>query len=164
MCFFKKYIKSFFMNLFKKISIIFVCLNGLLFFNIAHAKAQYSHCEASYQYAWCTLNNGIMEYRNDDKTRIDCLTKTHAVEFDFAKKWAESVGQALYYSAVTGKRAKVVLIINQPREMMYLKRVEKLAKIYDFDFEYVTNEILKLDKDGRCSYCKCKCRFYNAFP
>ena len=99
-----------------------------------------------------------MEYRNDDKTRIDCLTKTHAVEFDFAKKWAESVGQALYYSAVTGKRAKVVLIINQPREMMYLKRVEKLAKIYDFDFEYVTNAILKLDKDGRCSYCKCKCR------
>ena len=25
-----------------------------------------------------------MEYKNPDKTRVDCLTETHAVEFDFA--------------------------------------------------------------------------------
>ncbi len=144
------------MDLFKK---IFIFLISLLCFAFSNTKAATicQHSEKSYQYAWCSLNNGIEEYRNNDQTRIDCLTKTHAVEFDFAKKWAESVGQALYYGAITGKKAKVVLIINQPKEIMYLKRVEKLAKIYDFDFEYVTNEILNLDKNGKCQYCKCKC-------
>lgn len=39
-----------------------------------------------------------MEYKNHDKTRVDCLTETHAVEFDFAKKWAESSGASFILS------------------------------------------------------------------
>lgn len=142
------------MDLLKKIFIFILILNSF----IIKANAQYRHSEKSYQYAWCAQNNGIAEYINQDKTRIDCLTKTHAVEFDFAKKWAESVGQALYYGIMTGKKAKVVLIVEEAKEIKYFKRVEKLSKVYNFDVEYVTNAILKLDKNGRCSYCKCKCK------
>ena len=142
------------MDLLKKIFIFILILNSF----ICKANAQYKHSEKSYQYAWCAQNNGIAEYINQDKTRIDCLTKTHAVEFDFAKKWAESVGQALYYGIMTGKKAKVVLIVEEAKEMKYFKRVEKLSKVYNFDVEFVTNAILKLDKNGRCSYCKCKCK------
>jgi len=32
------------------------------------------------------------EDRLPDKTRIDCLTTTHAVEHDFGSKWAEAIG------------------------------------------------------------------------
>lgn len=124
-------------------------------------KAQYAkhmHSEASYQKAWCEKHCGIMEYRNDDMTRVDCLTDTHAVEFDFANKWAESVGQALYYQHKTGKKAMVVLILEHPEtQMVYFKRVQALSKIHDFDVEYVTPDILKIDEYGCCQYKECKC-------
>ena len=51
--------------------------------------------EADYQKEWCQHRGGLVEYRLKDKTRVDCLTLTHAIEFDFANKWAESIGQFL---------------------------------------------------------------------
>ncbi len=33
-----------------------------------------------------------------DGTRVDLITGTHVVEVDWAEKWAEGIGQALYYS------------------------------------------------------------------
>lgn len=57
-----------------------------------------------------------------DGTRADCITQTHAIEFDFDKKWAESLGQALHYAQQTGKRAGVVLIMERGGE----KRLEAL--------------------------------------
>lgn len=120
----------------------------------------FKHSEASYQIEWCNLHNGIMEYENSDYTRVDCLTETHAVEFDFAKKWAEGIGQALHYNAMTGKKGKVVLILTNPKkEMVYFRRVENLGRKYDFDVEYITNDILKTTKDGKCSNPKCRCHY-----
>lgn len=71
-------------------------------------------------------HNGIEEFENKDYTRVDCLTDKYAVEFDFANKWAESIGQALHYQRMTGKKAKVVLILEDPKkEMVYYHRVKK---------------------------------------
>jgi hypothetical protein len=71
-----------------------------------------------------------MEYRLFDKTRVDCLTDDYAIEVDFAKKWAESVGQSLYYADVTGKNPGVGLIVGK-KDKRYLKRLNRLAKKYD---------------------------------
>lgn len=118
---------------------------------------KHKHYESSYQRAWCSMHNGVEEYENSDRTRVDCLTDTHAVEFDFANKWAESVGQALHYQRMTGKRAKVILILEKPKkQMIYYWRVFELGKLHDFDVEYITPEILQL-KNGKCSYIDCKC-------
>lgn len=118
---------------------------------------KHQHNEASYQNAWCSANGGVTEYKNKDFTRVDCLTATNAVEFDFANKWAESIGQALHYQLMTGKRAKVVLILEDPqKQMVYYKRVKALAQKYNFDVEYVTTAILNL-KNGQCSNPECKC-------
>ena len=131
-------------------------------FDYAYASNGYKyvvhrHNESSYQHAWCSMHHGIEEYENRDKTRVDCLTATHAVEFDFANKWAESIGQALHYQRMTGKRAKVVLILEKPKkQMVYYWRVFELGKLHDFDVEYVTPAILQL-KNGKCSYIDCKC-------
>jgi hypothetical protein len=67
--------------------------------------------ERDYQKAWCDAHNGAMEVVLRDGTRADCVTDTHAIEFDFAPKWAEAVGQALHYAALTGKQPGVVLIM-----------------------------------------------------
>ena len=132
----------------------------LLLILISVPAFAHEHSEASYQHAWCKIYGGIEEYENKDYTRVDCLTKTNAVEFDFANKWAESIGQALHYQHMTGKRGKVVLILENPqKQMCYFKRVENLSKIYNFDAEYITKDILNL-KNGKCSNPQCKCNRY----
>ena len=126
--------------------------------NLGYTHVHHKHNEASYQDAWCSIHGGVTEYENADHTRVDCLTKTHAVEFDFANKWAESIGQALHYGLMTGKKPKVVLILDNPKtQMVYYKRVEKLGKKYKFDTEYVTDDILQLNDSGQCANPKCKC-------
>ena len=60
---------------------------------------------------------------------------------------------------MTGKRAKVVLILDEPKaQMTYYKRVKRIGKKYNFDTEYVTNDILKINNDSKCFYSNCKCK------
>lgn len=82
--------------------------------------------ESYYVNQWCTSDFGRKEAILWDMTRVDCLTKDYAVEFDFAKKWAESIGQALYYSKMTGKKPAVALILTSPADYRYVKRIERL--------------------------------------
>jgi hypothetical protein len=83
--------------------------------------------EAYYQKAWCDAERGQSEVVLADRTRVDCRTLTHVVEFDFAPKWAECVGQALHYSATTGQRGMCVLI-SGPDDEKYVTRVRGLAE------------------------------------
>lgn len=88
--------------------------------------------EKDYQTSWCEKHNGKTEVRLFDKTRIDCLTDSHAVEFDFAGKWGESIGQSLYYAAVVHKKPGIVLIIeNKETDDKYLQRVKTVANKYN---------------------------------
>lgn len=42
-----------------------------------------------------------IEVQLQDGTRCDCITREHAMEFIFADKWAETIGQSLHYSILT---------------------------------------------------------------
>lgn len=95
----------------------------------AFSKHQYS--EKTYQNYWCSANNGKQEYILPDQTRIDCLTENYAIEFDFAKKWAESIGQSLHYANETGKQAGIVLIMENDWDNVYLKRVLNLGNKFN---------------------------------
>lgn len=133
-------------------------LDNASYTNKSNDTNGHKHSEVAYQEVWCKAHNGIKEYKNRDYTRVDCLTKTNAVEFDFAKKWAESVGQVLHYQLMTGRRGMVVLILeNSNEKSTYYKRVEALAKKYDFDVEYMTPQDLHLNENGECIVKKCKC-------
>ena len=110
----------------KRVSII---LLTLLFFSLpVQAKRMYN--EAYYQELWCTEQKGQMEYVLPDFTRVDCLTEDHAIEFDFANKWAESIGQALHYGMMTGKKPGIVLIIEKPKHFVYYNRIVPLCEKY----------------------------------
>lgn len=78
--------------------------------------------EKDYVNKYCT---GIKEYTLPDKTRIDCLTDEYAIEFDFAKKWAESIGQSLYYAKKTGKKPAVAIITSGEQDMKYIRRIKE---------------------------------------
>ena len=125
-----------------------------------YSYVYHEHNEESYQKAWCDACGGIMEYENKDKTRVDCLTQKEAVEFDFANKWHESIGQALHYGIMTGKKPMVVLILENQEQMKYYERVKRIAKKYRMKVSYVTNDILNLDENGKCFNTNCKCHRY----
>ena len=94
-----------------------------------NATAARLHQEKEYQNVWCTKNHGIQEYMLYDKSRVDCLTQNYAIEFDFASKWGESIGQSLYYAAVTKRSPGVVLIMEDPqRDQKYLNRLNTVAQ------------------------------------
>lgn len=91
------------------------------------AFAQHLHLEKFYQASWCAAEHGQMEYTLDDGARVDCLTDEYAIEFDFAPKWAESIGQALYYAEKTGKNPGIVLILETEKDRKYLDRLNAVA-------------------------------------
>ncbi len=81
-----------------------------------------------------------MEYKNFDNTRIDCLTQEYAIEFDFAEKWAESIGQSLYYSYLTNKKAGIVLISeNEKKDTPFINRASILSKKYGIKLWVITS-------------------------
>lgn len=91
------------------------------------AYAKHFHPERYYQQQWCDSQGGKMEYVLPDLRRVDCLTKTHAVEVDFAAKAAEAIGQSLMYAHETGKQPGILLIIEQPKDLKYLDQIHPIT-------------------------------------
>lgn len=110
----------------KKIIYIFLCI---FLFSCADIKGE-KRTEADYQSEWCWDHGGIEEVRLKDGTRVDCLTATHAIEFDFGHKWAEAPGQALHYARLTGKKPGIVLICRKTKDLIYLERLKDNIKFY----------------------------------
>lgn len=106
--------------------LLFACL-----FFVLPVSAKHIHPEKYYQELWCGEHNGVMEYKLDDYTRVDCLTDEYAIEFDFGRKWAEAIGQSLHYAYKTGKKAGIVLILEQPKDEVYYKRLVPLCDKYN---------------------------------
>lgn len=89
--------------------------------------------ERDYQIKFCEQVKGIMEVRLLDATRVDCLTEEYAIEVEYARKWAEAVGQSLHYAIMTGKKPGIALILKNKmeEEAYYYNRVKNLADKYD---------------------------------
>lgn len=110
----------------------------------AQTPKNHKYFEKDYQRVWCNANCGSMEVILPDKARVDCVTKTHAIEFDFAPKWAESIGQALYYGRVLHKTPGIVLIIeNAEKDQKYVNRVKAVAEIYEITLWTMTPNEMK---------------------
>lgn len=105
--------------------------------------ARYAHLERYYQQAFCKKVHGQMEYRLQDGTRVDCQTSTYSFEVDFGRKAFESVGQALYYAMMTGKRPGIVLIQETKADNHYVGRIKPLARRYGI-YLFVINRGLEI--------------------
>jgi CRISPR/Cas system-associated protein Cas10 (large subunit of type III CRISPR-Cas system) len=84
--------------------------------------------EKHYQEIIAKQLSAQMEVQLPDRTRIDILTKTHAMEIDFADKWAEGIGQSLHYSAMTDLDAGLILIVEKDSDNRYVERVKTLLR------------------------------------
>ncbi|SDO03181.1 hypothetical protein SAMN04488516_1174 [Desulfonauticus submarinus] len=111
-------------NRLRKIFFIFLIIFGLC--SISFAK--HLHKEKYYQNKWCKGHTGKTEVVMPDGTRCDCITDEYAIEFDFAPKWAEAIGQALYYALQTGKKPGIVLILEHEKDYKYWIRLNTVIK------------------------------------
>ena len=93
---------------------------------ISYAKSL--HTERYYQEQHCA---GVTEYRLPDRTRVDCLLEDYAVEYDFANKWAEAIGQSLHYARLTHRKAGIVLIMESSKDAKYYRRLMDNIAFYD---------------------------------
>lgn len=83
--------------------------------------------ESWYQERYC---EGQTEYVLHDRTRVDCLTDTHAIEYDFGQKWHQAIGQSLGYAFETNKRAGIVLILKKPKDYKFWLKLNSVVEHY----------------------------------
>ena len=96
--------------------------------------------ESAYLRTWCAAHAGQPEVHLADGSRVDCLTQSHAVEMDFCHKWAEAVGQSLFYSQQTGRRAGIVLILDKRLGQKHLWRLLSTIRSAGLDIDVWTME------------------------
>ena len=109
----------------------------ILFLICANVNAKHLHPEKYYQKIWCAEHHGKQEVILSDNTRIDCLTSTHAIEFDFASKWAEAIGQSLHYSNMTNKTAGIVLIVENKSDFKHYEKIKPLCLKHNISLWYM---------------------------
>ncbi len=82
------------------------------------------HKEKFYADRWCFSHQGEREVLLPDYSRVDCVTRDYVIEVEFARKWAEAVGQVLYYGAKSGRKKGIVLILERAKDKKYLRRLK----------------------------------------
>ena len=68
---------------------------------------------------------GTVEVMLWDRTRCDCVTETHAIEYEWANKWSQSLGQALHYGRLLNKKPGIVLILKKETDRRYYNMLKK---------------------------------------
>jgi hypothetical protein len=115
----------------KKAALIIIVT--IIFPSLLLAKRE--HPEKWYQVKWCQAHKGQVEVVLPDGTRCDCLTDTHAIEFDFGSKWTEAVGQSAYYSMQTKKKPGIVLILEKIKDRKYWIRLNTTIEHFNLQID-----------------------------
>lgn len=106
--------------------------------------------EADYAEPWCAARGGVSGEVLADRTRVDCLLPGYAVEVDFARKWAEGMGQALHYARMTGRQPGVVLILEKPSDVRFAERLMADAFYHNLPLTvWITGVAPAYDLDGK---------------
>jgi hypothetical protein len=116
----------------------------LLFFSLGTPiLADKPQLEKFYNDLWCDVRGGQQETTTELGTRIDCELDHHVVETDFDTKWAESIGQSLHFSAMTGKIPTILLVLQNhdgSDRSRYLKRLYKTIDAHNLPIQVYTVE------------------------
>ena len=86
--------------------------------------------ESYYQKIAAKKYGGETEVTMPDGTRSDIVTEKHAIEVDFADKWAQAIGQSLNYAFQSNKRAGILLILESKDDEKHLIRVNSIIEHY----------------------------------
>jgi len=99
--------------------------------------------EDYYNRQFCTQESGQAEYSLPDRSRVDCLTDTHAFEADWADglKVYESIGQSLYYAAETGKQPGILLLVRKKNSDKHIRKVRRVIESWSLPIKLVIKDV-----------------------
>ena len=114
-----------------------------LFFFILTSSSQALEKEKYYSDKFCEEMSGQADYTLQDKSRVDCLTETHAFEVDWADgmKVYEAIGQSLYYSSQTGKLPGILLLIRKDNSEKHIRKIKEVIRYFDLDIELIIKDV-----------------------
>ena len=95
--------------------------------------------EAFYRDYWAKKKGGLRtEVRCPDGTRCDIVSDKYAIEVDWAYKWYEGFGQALWYGFQLNKKPALLLILRSSADSKFVIKVNSLAKHHGIDLQVET--------------------------
>ena len=99
--------------------------------------------EDYYNRQFCIQESGQAEYRLPDRSRVDCLTDTHAYEADWADglKVYESIGQSLYYAAETGKNPGILLLVRKKNSDKHIRKVKRVIENWSLPIKLIIQDV-----------------------
>jgi hypothetical protein len=115
----------------------------ILVFTMAILPANAIENEDYYNRQFCTQESGQAEYRLPDRSRVDCLTDTHAYEADWADglKVYESIGQSLYYAAETGKNPGILLLVRKKNSDKHIRKVKRVIENWSLPIKLIVQDV-----------------------
>jgi len=118
----------------------------LLFLSITACAQLPKQKEAYYQTLFAKAVNGQTEVTLKDNARVDVVTDSFAIEVDFASKWAEAIGQSLYYAERLNKKPGILFVVDGKKENRYIFRLLTVTRKYGITvwiLDYNTNKFGK---------------------
>lgn len=76
--------------------------------------------------------------------RVDLVTDSVAFEVEFATNWKEAIGQSLWYSLQTEKKAGIIIIKETPEQFKYVQQLYSAIEHADLERKF---EILVFPDD-----------------
>lgn len=116
-----------------------------ILFCIVTSPSQALEKEKYYSEKFCEEMAGQADYTLQDKSRVDCLTETHAFEVDWADgmKVYEAIGQSLYYASQTGKKPGILLLIRKDNSKKHIRKVKEVISAFNLPIELVIIDLIK---------------------
>ena len=96
---------------------------------VSSGKSETEWCRELAAAMGCDRETGV-EVRLATGTRVDLINEQWAIECDWATKWAEGCGQALYYGACTGRKPGLLLLLKNAADRRYVERAAVVAAKY----------------------------------
>ena len=105
-------------------------LLGLIFFGLLVGNV-WARSEVATAKKLCAALQGTSEVQLADKTRADCITLSYVIEVERPYKWAEGIGQVLYYATHFPDRTPVlVFVVSNPMDGRYISRALHVIREY----------------------------------
>jgi hypothetical protein len=108
---------------------------SLLILCFAFAFPAKAESEKAFVQTWAAANKGKVNVRLADGTRCAVVTATHAVDFAFAAKWQDAVGQALYHASQLNKHPGIVLIMADAKDAVYRQRLDATISVFNLPID-----------------------------
>ena len=99
--------------------------------------------EKYYSEMYCEELSGKVNYILADKSKVDCLTDTHAYEVDWADgmKVYEAIGQSLYYASQTNKKPGIILLIRKNNSEKHIRKVKEVINFFELDINLIIKDL-----------------------